>query len=84
MAKPKYKLPDEIVDGEIRKQSDLKLLSKIYMSGTYIYIGTANSANDECLFITDDETIREPIYFSSTEAKLLIAVLQASIEENTR
>lgn len=79
---PKHKTHEQLMDKNIRKDKALTVIGKVRLSGTYMWIGTANTENDQCLFIADDETIREPIYLSSTEAKMIIAVLNAAIEEN--
>lgn len=79
---PKYKSPTEIMDRNIRKDRALVVIGKIRLSGSYMWIGTANTNNDRCLFIADDETVREPIYLSSQEARMIISVLETAIEEN--
>lgn len=68
---------EQIIDKHIAGDKELKVIGKISLSGSVLWIGTAG----DCLWYTDDEVVREPTYFSIPEAKLMRQLLNVSIAE---
>ena len=55
---------------------DHKVIATMHLSGTTFHVGQYFHPQGDSLFIKTDEQY-EPIYISTTEAKLLIAALKA-------
>lgn len=72
-----HKTYEQIIDKQLANDPGIRIIGKIRMSGTEMWVGTSG----DCLFYTDDEIPREPTYFSVPEAKLLIQLLKVSIAE---
>ena len=67
----------QVIDMQLADDRGLKIIGKINISGTTMWVGTSR----DCLFYTDDEVIREPTYLSVPEAKMIIQLLKVSIAE---
>lgn len=72
---------NQSIDEYIDNASDLSLSGKIYLSGTWFYVGTSSHTDGTSVFITDNELRREPTYMSLNEAKLLATLILSTIYE---